>query len=80
MTHILTLNGYPVVRSTLHLNGYSTVMVKRGETDYVVATWYPALGSTWSWGHYDMDYIDAGKVYEETAKRNEQRGNIGARI
>lgn len=74
-----TLNGFPVVRVEQHKN-VSTVMVgKPGE--YVVATWWPDLKSTWMWGHYhivrngdvEAAYRAATEDFNETATRNKDR-------
>jgi hypothetical protein len=70
-----TLNGKPVVQLCEHGNGYWTVMVQRGENDYIVATWWQSLKSQWSWGHYDLTEDEANVVYDETCKRNAMRGN-----
>lgn len=71
------LNGHPVIRFDRHDNGYATIMVKRGADDFVVATWWPALGKAWSWGHYFIGgnaIVDAIADFVETAHRNENRG------
>jgi hypothetical protein len=70
------LNGFPVEKSTKHLNGYHTVMVKRGADDIVVATWWPGLGDTWSWGHYETSLADAERSFKIIATRNQTRGKI----
>lgn len=64
-----TLNGYPVIKSEVHANGYVTIMVSKPEggrfdtaggaagrkvSEFVVATWWPDLTTGWSWGHYFM--------------------------
>lgn len=73
------LNGFPVVRVEQHKN-CSTVMIgKPGE--YVVATWWPDLKTTWMWGHYFMirmgdvetAYRDATKDFNTTASFNTTR-------
>lgn len=73
------LNGHPVIAFNLHTNGYATVMVEK-PGEYVVATWWPELGKSWSWGHYhqapigDVDaYNRAQDDFAETAKRNSAR-------
>lgn len=70
------LNGYDVVEKLQHLNGITTVMVKRGTEDYIVATWWRGLGKTWSWGHYCGAYFEAVKNFKETAERNSHRGRV----
>lgn len=68
-----TLNGYQVKSIIQHAN-CATVVVERDEGDYVVATWWPELGSGWSWGHYglrDADAVDA--VLREVTARNARR-------
>lgn len=70
------LNGYPVIASSIHSNGYVTVMVER-KGDYmpfVVATWYPELKSSWLWGHYSDNRADADKDFQEAQTRNTNRG------
>lgn len=71
------LNGYPVVAYIEH-DACATIIVDRskdtGFTDYAVATWWPELGSTWAWGHYDLaTYDDATKTMREVAQRNARR-------
>lgn len=68
------LNGYPVVRKTESAN-VVTVMVERANTPglpFVVATWWPELGNTWSWGHYVERKI-ADTVFTEVLLRNDKR-------
>ena len=67
------LNGYPVLHREDHRNGYYTVMIQRGEADFVVATWLKELGSTWSWGHYETSYATANEVFKGVAHRNSRR-------
>lgn len=71
------LNGCQVQESKAHLNGYVTVLVNRStlHNPYVVATWWPELGNSWSWGHYEDSMLDADKTFREVSRRNEQRGN-----
>jgi hypothetical protein len=68
------LNGYPVIRRATHTN-CSTVMVERpGNRDqFVVATWWSGLGSTWSWGHYCKDLVEANKEFSAVQASNERR-------
>lgn len=70
-----TLNGYPVIMHSEHLNGYCTVLVDRGEhpQPYVVATWFEHLGDSRVWGHYHSRYDDALDEYDEVAERNAKR-------
>lgn len=51
MTAPAYLNGYPVIRYAKHENCI-TVLVEKPSGELVVATWWPALSTTWSWGHY----------------------------
>lgn len=74
----LKLNGYPVIKFDMHGNGYTTVMVQKDpdhydRIEYIVATWYPALGTAWLWGHYHFDKTEADKSFYEVAKRNGAR-------
>lgn len=68
------LNGHPVIRLERHAN-CTTVMVERdpNHLPYVVATWAPHLGSTWSWGHYCIDRDEADAEFAATAARNGAR-------
>ena len=86
-----TLNGYPVIKSEVHDNGYVTIMVAKpaglgdgpGQkySEFVVATWWPDLGTGWSWGHYFSTYgktddearNKADADFNETAQRNKGR-------
>ena len=58
------LNGSPVI-GTARKPGYDpaqgvlVVMVKRGDADYVVATWSPALKTEWQWGRYCHSFAEA---------------------
>ena len=69
-----TLNGYPVIQSRVH-ESCVTIMVERSDmiTPFVVATWWPALGDSWSWGHYEYCRPDALEMFEEVAGRNRRR-------
>lgn len=73
-----TLNGFPVKMVRLHLNGYATVMVEReGSIDpYVVATWWPELKDTWSWGHYERNLDEANDKFDLISARNCNRGKV----
>lgn len=76
-----TLNGYPVIKSEVHANCV-TVMMDAAHK-FIVATWWPELGATWSWGHYhhhnsDTDSRndardDADASFYDAAKRNATR-------
>jgi hypothetical protein len=72
----VTLNGFNVIHSVTHDNGYSTVMVKRDDNDYVVATWAPMLGHTWAWGDYLKDYSEAGDSFNKTCVYNDKRRKL----
>lgn len=69
------LNGHEVVMTMAHKNCW-TVCVKRGHEDYVVATWWPALGSEWMWGHYHVGegaWDQARETFNDVTKRNADR-------
>lgn len=74
-----TLNGFPVVRVEQHKN-VATVMVDKGY-EFVVATWWPDLKTTWMWGHYHLvrnGDVEAARQearadFNETATRNADR-------
>lgn len=70
-----SLNGYPVTMATPHENGYVTVMMTRtGHVQpYVVATYWPDLGSTWMWGTYEDSPERAMDHYLAISKRNAGR-------
>jgi hypothetical protein len=72
------LNGYPVIQSAIHSNGYVSVMVKREDEfmPYVVATWWPELKKSWSWGHYHYDHAEALESFNEVQERNAKRGGM----
>lgn len=72
------LNGYPVTRVEQHKSCATVMVEKPGE--YVVATWWPELGETWSWGHYfptehgDLGaFNEAREEFNATATRNAKR-------
>lgn len=67
------LNGYPVLKHKEHA-ACATVFVSAG-CDYVVATWFPHNGNSWSWGHYFLkcDVVSANECYVEVAQRNANR-------
>lgn len=69
-----TLNGYPVIRVEQH-KVCATVMVERKDDPmpYVVATWWPDLGKSWSWGHYCETMDEATTEFNEAATRNTAR-------
>lgn len=73
-----TLNGAPVIQAELHENGITTVMVKRRDEHcpFVVATWWPGLGTQWSWGHYCQDLVEAREMFQQVAERNVMRGGV----
>jgi hypothetical protein len=69
------LNGKPVVHAVAHENGIATLMMQ-GDGEIIVATWWPELGASWSWGHYHRGshvILEAGLDFDETCKRNEAR-------
>lgn len=72
------LNGYPVVRTERHANCV-TVMVRKDD-EFVVATWWPELKTTWMWGHYFRFLGDeataknkAAAEFNDVAERNARR-------
>lgn len=70
------LNGYPVIAFDRHSRDYHTVMVDRGHLQpqrYVVATWWPALGDAWQWGHYCDDMAQANETMFAVSARNHSR-------
>lgn len=72
------LNGLPVVRTAVCArNENVTVMVADSEAEkIIVATWWPDLGSSWSWGHYhhgEDRQAEADADFAETAARNSRR-------
>ena len=71
-----TLNGYPVVLATISMKCV-TVMVDRSEKyaeqPFVVATWWPGLKETWSWGHYCDSRKEAERVFQDVLEMNETR-------
>ena len=56
MTTPTTLNGFPVIADAPRKRDESqtaVVVYRRGDPmPYVVATWTPTCGTTWTWGHY----------------------------
>lgn len=70
-----TLNGYPVIHHHSHAN-CATVLVDRGEEErgprFVVATWWPELKTSWSWGHY-VDEAGKNRTMVEVRSRNMMR-------
>jgi hypothetical protein len=75
MTAPKTLNGYPVIRAEVHTNVVTVMMDAPGQ--YVVATWWPELGTAWMWGHYfrgPKDEFQAAMLaFNTIAIRNEKR-------
>lgn len=70
------LNGYPVYHREDHRNGYFTIMVQKGEDEFVVATWWSDLKTQWMWGHYSFSHADAVEDFKEAAARNSKRSRI----
>ena len=70
----VTLNGYPVIEYDVHAN-CATIMVERCDNaiKYVVATWWPSLGTSWSWGHYCATIGEARAAFTDANKRNRNR-------
>lgn len=68
------LNGYPVVRAARHANCWTVMMYRKGDAmPYAVATWWPELGASWSWGHYMASDVEAYADFDATATRNATR-------
>jgi hypothetical protein len=76
------LNGYPVIRVEQH-KVCATIMAQAPDK-LVVASWWPALGSQWMWGHYFHPRGDtvadheanrqmANAAFNEAATRNAER-------
>ena len=60
------LNGYDVIRVQINpASNMAAVMVQREHPmrPYVVASWYPALGTTWSSGDYVATVEEANKSF-----------------
>ena len=72
------LNGFPVIASMTHSNGYVSVMVERDDEfmPFVVATWHEGLKNSWTWGHYFYTRDEAVADFQETQARNQNRGNL----
>jgi hypothetical protein len=73
------LNGAQVVRAESHGNGYATITVELANnpvTPFVVATWWPELGTSWQWGHYCRNAREAAETFASVAARNTGRGEI----
>lgn len=69
------LNGYQIIEIRYHQN-CATVMVYRPDEErapYVVATWWPELGTTWSWGHYCTTEAEADETFAEVRAKNARR-------
>lgn len=69
------LNGYTVVERKAHENCVTVMVLRKDDSEvpYVVATWWPDLGKTWSWGHYCHNIKEADTAFAEAAVRNERR-------
>lgn len=75
------LNGYRVIRSEQHKTCSTVMLIDNGR--YIVATWWPELGDSWSWGHYfhfsedggarNDAFDDATDDFNKTAARNTGR-------
>lgn len=72
-----TLNGYPVILATRHPSCVTVVVDRKSDYPtlqrYVVATWWPDLGTTWSWGHYVDTTEEALLTCREVENRNRMR-------
>lgn len=70
------LNGSPVKAAADHGNGVFTVRVALADnpvTPFVVASYWPALGRAWSWGHYCTTAAEADSAFAEVSARNARR-------
>lgn len=79
MTPPATLNGLPVLSFVVHKNCATVALVRGADTDpaqtTIIATWWPDLGTSWSWGHYlrgNMSKAARG-CFDEVSARNENR-------
>lgn len=71
------LNGLPVLASCAGGTGYHTVMMERpGFQPFVVATWWPDLETSWSWGHYCDTREEADGIFAQVATLNARRGVV----
>lgn len=68
-----TLNGYPVTGATVHKNCVTVLIDKADVPEYVVATWWPELGSTWQWGRYHNSRAAAVRDFADISTRREAR-------
>ena len=71
------LNGYPVIASKPVGDDYFIVAVFRGadypEQPFVVATWWPVLGPSWSQGDYIATLSELAQIYEERITLAQER-------
>lgn len=77
------LNGYPVIAYYHHAveQGYVTVLMDACQADrreWIVATWWPELGTRWQWGHYYDNLPDADAFFKANAAR--VRRNLAGRL
>ena len=68
------LNGYGVNKSQVHKNCVTVAVYRPDEPElpFVVATWWPELGNSWSWGHY-VSRADMLTTFRNVAARNANR-------
>lgn len=68
------LNGFPVIGHERHARCVTVLVERPGDHDrYVVATWWPGLGTTWEWGHYAATRAQADVEFAEAVDRNGRR-------
>lgn len=68
------LNGKPVIHAEPHKNCATVLVENNGE--FIVATYWPELKNSWSWGHYFCGadaFKEATADFDKTAKRNSTR-------
>jgi hypothetical protein len=75
MTAPTELNGHPVVKSKVHKTCVTIMAHNKRDLyeEFIVATWWPSLGSSWMWGHYFKDKVAALADFTNTADRNAKR-------
>lgn len=80
----MKLNGYPVIHRRAHRDannadprhaGLEAVLVYRPDDviPFVVATWSPSMGTSWTQGGYHADLQDAVDDFKELADWDEDQ-------
>lgn len=68
------LNGYPVIQSEVFAQCITVMMLRDDPRQpFVVATWWPELKTTWSWGHYSSSRKQADRDFFDVSRRNLRR-------